>query len=273
MDPIQTAAQWISGAKGLVILSGAGMGVDSGLPDFRGDQGFWQAYPHYEKLGIRFQDAANPNHFEQDPLFGWGFYAHRLNLYRKTEPYRGFFQLQSWAKKFNYDAFAVTSNVDGQFQKAGFSKNQVLEVHGSIHRLQCTQPCSTELWDNEHHIKVSELDMRAEKAPECVRCGLVARPNILMFGDPSWVEDHTRSQEERFSQFVESRGAQNLLAIEIGAGMAVPTIRLMTERLARQGVRSIRINPIDAAIKHPNLSIQLTGKQALEQINRLLLEA
>ena len=56
------AAATIAAADALIITTGAGMGVDSGLPDFRGDQGFWKAYPMYERLGLSFIDAANPRH-------------------------------------------------------------------------------------------------------------------------------------------------------------------------------------------------------------------
>ena len=79
------AADAVKSAQAMVVTAGAGMGVDSGLPDFRGDQGFWNAYPMYERLGINFVGAANPANFEGDPAFGWGFYGHRTNLYRETE--------------------------------------------------------------------------------------------------------------------------------------------------------------------------------------------
>ena len=74
------AAIAIRNARALVITAGAGMGVDSGLPDFRGDEGFWNAYPPYRRLGLAFVDAANPRHFEDDPAFGWGFYGHRRSF-------------------------------------------------------------------------------------------------------------------------------------------------------------------------------------------------
>ncbi len=69
------AAEAIRNAGALVITAGAGMGVDSGLPDFRGDKGFWQAYPMYERLGISFVGAANPEHFERDPPLAGVFTA------------------------------------------------------------------------------------------------------------------------------------------------------------------------------------------------------
>ena len=72
----------ISSCSGLLIGAGAGMGVDSGLPDFRGKEGFWRAYPPLKKLGIRFEEMANPRWFTENPALAWGFYGHRYNLYQ-----------------------------------------------------------------------------------------------------------------------------------------------------------------------------------------------
>jgi hypothetical protein len=85
------AAEAIEGADALLITAGAGMGVDSGLPDFRGTQGFWRAYPAIAKLGVSFEEMANPQWFNHDPALAWAFYGHRLNfgdwswLGRRTE--------------------------------------------------------------------------------------------------------------------------------------------------------------------------------------------
>src|ERR1700744_4508975 len=87
---IARAAGWIRNADALLITAGAGMGVDSGLPDFRGNEGLWRAYPAIARLGLRFEQLANPSWFNRDPHLAWGFYGHRLNLYRATIPHDGF---------------------------------------------------------------------------------------------------------------------------------------------------------------------------------------
>ncbi len=143
---IGRAARRITEANALLITAGAGMGVDSGLPDFRGDKGFWKAYPPFERLGVSFVDMANPNWFVRDPELAWGFYGHRFHLYRETTPHRGFDVLKRWAERLDYGAFVFTSNVDGHFQQAGFPRDHVLECHGSISHLQCTEPCSNDIW-------------------------------------------------------------------------------------------------------------------------------
>ncbi|OHB33696.1 MAG: NAD-dependent deacetylase [Desulfuromonadaceae bacterium GWC2_58_13] len=265
------AAEAIRSAQALVITAGAGMGVDSGLPDFRGDQGFWNAYPMYERLGLTFIDAANPAHFNRDPAFGWGFYGHRANLYRSTVPHAGFQLLRRWADAFGLDTFVVTSNVDGQFQKAGFSEDQMLEVHGSIHHLQCLKSCTSAIWNNREEIPVDFDTMRAGHIPLCPRCGGAARPNILMFGDYSWIGSRTRGQEMRFDLFLEQHRNQRMAVIEIGAGTAIPTIRYMSEQLgSRQRATVVRINPREPHIAPPHISIAAGALEGLNDIGRAL---
>src|SRR5215217_762286 len=83
---IARAGALLGGADALLIGAGAGIGVDSGLPDFRGDQGFWRAYPPLARLGIRFVEIANPRSFARHPELAFGFYGHRLALYRPSFP-------------------------------------------------------------------------------------------------------------------------------------------------------------------------------------------
>ena len=85
---LHQAAALISEADGLLITAGAGMGIDSGLPDFRGDDGFWKAYPALGRRRIKFHDIATPSAFLEMPAQAWGFYGHRLDLYRRTIPHR-----------------------------------------------------------------------------------------------------------------------------------------------------------------------------------------
>jgi NAD-dependent SIR2 family protein deacetylase len=121
-EKLEKATQWLRDADGLLITAGAGLGVDSGLPDFCGAEGFWRAYPALQHHGLSFEDMANPASFSNDPTLAWEFYGHRLALYRKTEPHPGFDILRKWGDRMQYGAFAFTSNVDGQFQKTGFLK-------------------------------------------------------------------------------------------------------------------------------------------------------
>ena len=270
-DRFKKAAEAIQNARAMVVTAGAGMGVDSGLPDFRGDQGFWNAYPMYEQLGISFIGAANPANFEGDPAFGWGFYGHRTNLYRGTEPHRGFQMLQDWAAEYGQDSFVVTSNVDGQFQKAGYREDQILEVHGSIHHLQCLTPCCNEIWNNDETIPVDFDSMRAEHVPACRFCRSAARPNILMFGDYSWLPHRTHGQEMRLDSFLNQHRNDPLVVVEMGAGTMIPTIRHMSESIGHQrDATVIRINPREAHISGGHISLPCGALEGLEEIEERL---
>lgn len=265
---ISQAATWVREADALIITAGAGMGVDSGLPDFRGDQGFWTAYPRYRELGVNFVEMANPEHFAADPEFGWGFYGHRLELYRSTEPHAGFGILQRWARELNLPTFVVTSNVDGQFQHAGVPEDSIYEVHGSIHHLQCTAPCSDAIWPCTENVPVDAESMRAQHLPRCPQCGGIARPNILMFGDWNWVAARSEQQEQRLQQFLLDHHAGRMLVIEMGAGEAVPTIRHLGESMAaRFNARMLRINPREYSVQRPHLPVPLGACEALRAMD------
>jgi NAD-dependent SIR2 family protein deacetylase len=93
-DALDRAALAISAADALLIGAGAGMGVDSGLPDFRGKKGFWRAYPPYQRLGLDFVSLANPRWFAEDATLASGFYGHQMGLYRQTTPHEGYGQVE-----------------------------------------------------------------------------------------------------------------------------------------------------------------------------------
>jgi len=249
----ERAVEAIRNANSILITAGAGLGVDSGLPDFRGDRGFWNVYPPYERRGFSFADLANPAWFRNDLPFAWGFYGHRLHRYRETVPHDGFQLLLRWANRCEDGFFAVTSNVDGQFQKAGFPEDRIVEIHGSIHHLQCVDGCGIGILDGEEYsVEVNEATMRAAvPVPTCPRCGGPLRPNILMFDDREWDSSRTDRQSARYQRWLrhlhERRGDRvNLVVVECGAGTALPAIRAESERRAREfGGALIRINRYD----------------------------
>jgi NAD-dependent SIR2 family protein deacetylase len=252
---VALAVEWLLEADGLLITAGAGMGVDSGLPDFRGADGFWRAYPALRHHGFSFEDMANPAGFANTPTLTWGFYGHRLALYRDTQPHGGFDILRKWSARMEHGTFVFTSNVDGQFQKAGFPPGRVVECHGTIHNLQCIQPCTNEAWPADSFNPVvnnTTCELESE-IPRCPMCGRIARPNILMFGDWGWVEKY--AERQRMSLDAWLGGVERLVVVELGAGRALPTVRRFSER---HGPRVIRINPREHAIS-PKIGAGFAG--------------
>lgn len=265
------AASALSRCDALLITAGAGMGVDSGLPDFRGNEGFWREYPVLSQLGLDFPSMANPRWFDTEPRLAWAFYGHRLDLYRTTRPHEGFLILLELSRRFRNGCFVYTSNVDGHFQRVGFDPARVVECHGSIHHLQCRKPCQMDIWDHPlTDLQINLEEFRANGVlPRCPTCGGMARPNVLMFGDNSWISNRTHLQERQLNAWLEDllELRRRLAVIEIGAGTSIPTVRKHSEYLADQvnGVL-VRINIREPEVPIGHFGIRAGGLEALRAL-------
>lgn len=261
---VAQAVEWLRQADGLVIAAGAGMGVDSGLPDFRGSEGLWRAYPALGRAGLEFTRIASPDAFRARPRLAWGFYGHRLGLYRDTMPHAGYAILREWAGRMARGAFVFTSNVDGQFQKAGFAPERVAECHGTLHGLQCMDACRMRWWPAdgwEPDVDASACELLSP-LPVCPDCGGLARPNVLMFNDPDWVPHRTDAQLRRLDSWVGR--AERPVVVELGAGTAVPSVRWFTRSL---NAPVIRINLRESGMGN-GYGVGLPGR-ALAVLNTL----
>jgi NAD-dependent SIR2 family protein deacetylase len=263
-EELARAVDWLNQADGLLITAGAGMGIDSGLPDFRGPGGFWSVYPALGRARIAFESIANPAAFARDPQLVWGFYGHRLALYRHTEPHAGFALLREIAARLAHGARVFTSNVDGQFQKAGFAAGEVCEVHGSIHHLQCSGNCRQAIWpaDDFHPVVDAEACRLRNEPPSCPHCGALARPNILMFGDWQWNERRSLLQQQGLERWLAE--VERLVCIEIGAGSNIPTVRQFSEQC---GGRLIRINPGEPQVPAGGTGLALGGLAGISALH------
>ncbi|WOE71065.1 Sir2 family NAD-dependent protein deacetylase [Hydrogenimonas thermophila] len=272
LEKIKRAREIIKESDAVLITAGAGMGVDSGLPDFRGNEGFWRAYPPIKKLGLSFSEMASPHWFKTDPKLAWAFYGHRLHLYRDTTPHDGFKMLLDLVNDKNENYFIYTSNVDGQFQKAGFSEEKIVEVHGSIHFLQCSKDCQDRIWSaDDLEIRVDMDRFEALDIPTCPNCESVVRPNILMFGDWYWNSRRTDVQNSLYRKWLKGtkKSLQKIAIIEIGAGTAIPTIRNLGNSLSSTYKQAylIRINPRESEVENENsIGLELGGLEGLKAI-------
>eukprot|EP00826_Nyctotherus_ovalis_P060813 TRINITY_DN857_c0_g1_i8.p1 TRINITY_DN857_c0_g1~~TRINITY_DN857_c0_g1_i8.p1 ORF type:complete len:190 (+),score=6.06 TRINITY_DN857_c0_g1_i8:479-1048(+) len=128
-------------------------------------------------------------------------------------------------------------------QQLGCDPNKICEVHGNMHSVQCdicgtTSPFNYTLQFDHNNFKVHDL-------PKCLVCKSIVRPNVFLFQDQGWDTGKYREQDERLTRFVEER--EELLVVEVGAGIMVPTVRYFSEsiilsRFVKRGVL-IRINP------------------------------
>jgi len=249
------------------------MGVDSGLPDFRGRQGFWKAYPPMQNKDIPYTQMETASWFSAKPALAWGFWGHNLKLYREAIPHYGYEVLKKLGEsKLDRDGYFVfTSNVDGAFLKAGFDEHRLLERHGSVHYLQCVRPCSQEIWSTDGTVVEfsAETFEASEPLPTCKNCHGIARPNALLFDDFSYNANRRNDQVDNYvGWFNTLKPDSRLVIIEVGAGTAVPTVRKEGEKtvVAVKNGHLIRINPQDTDAPEGSIVLPLGGKDALTRI-------
>jgi NAD-dependent SIR2 family protein deacetylase len=190
--------------------------------------------------------------------------------------------MRRWAAGKRFGAFVYTSNVDGQFQRAGFDADRVVEVHGSLDWLQCLRGCGVGLFAAGQAIpagvEVEETTMRARPPlPACPACGGLARPNVLMFGDGGWDESRTDAQQDRLQVWLSVLGARDgepgaarLVVVECGAGTAIPTVRNFSEWLAARGATLVRLNLREAGVPAGQIGLAVGALEGLRAIDRLL---
>jgi NAD-dependent SIR2 family protein deacetylase len=269
---LEHAADLISQADALIVAAGAGMGVDSGLPDFRGTEGFWKAYPVLGREQVDFHRIACPEAFQSQPQRAWGFYGHRLNLYRATQPHSGFGILKRWGDAMPRKYAVFTSNVDGQFQRAGFDQAVITECHGSIHYLQCLASCCHSIWSADAFLPEvdEEQCLLLNDLPICPYCGGMARPNVMMFNDWGWQEQRESEQAARRERWLAS--VERPVVIELGAGTAIPSVRRFGQRIIHEfGGRLVRINPRECSVSLSlDVGLASGASHALVEIDRVM---
>lgn len=276
MTSLHRAAELIANADALVIGAGAGMGVDSGLPDFRGASGLWTSQRIVGNSHLDIMELASPKTFEADAALVWGFYGERLEAYRHTQPHAGFEILKRWSQSTKYGAWIFTSNVDGQFQKAGFDPAYVEECHGSIHYLQCIKPCKEAIWSAEelHPIVDKSTMFMTNPLPRCPYCGGLARPNVLMFNDDRFVYNRTTEQRNCRLDWLSKMtdcGAR-IVTMELGAGTTVVSVRHFSFLMDRDhNAPLIRINIDDALVEQGgDVGLAMSAADALLRIDEVL---
>lgn len=171
------------------------------------------------------------------------------------------------------DGYSVfTSNVDGQFQKAGYDKRLIHECHGSIHHAQCIQPCNDEIWsldDFQPEVDVDACQL-TNAYPQCKYCDAIVRPNIYMFDDMSWLDSNKNMQSARQEKWLQT--ASRPVVVEIGAGSAIPTVRQFSEWIVHNYRGTlIRINPDEFEVptsiaETKSVGISMSALEALQAI-------
>ena len=208
---IERLAELVERLRPCVVLTGAGISTESGIPDFRSAGGIWE---QYDPTQVAHIDA-----FRRDPARVWEFYALRLRALAEAEPNDGH-RAVAELEELGWIRAVVTQNVDGLHQRAG--SRDVVEVHGSLREAECIH-CGVRV---PMEVAVASLPL-----PPCPECGEVLKPGVVMFGELLPAAAIERAQE---------LAAEAGLLLVVGSSLEVhPVAALPAETLGADGVLAI----------------------------------
>lgn len=155
-------AERLASTKFLLIITGAGISAESGIPTFRGNEGLWKNY--------RAEELATPQAFARDPETVWKWYDWRRGIIGKAEPNAGHLAIKELEDLFD-NFLLITQNVDGLHGRTGI--RNMVEIHGNLWRVRCTREGTTSML----------MDVPLKSVPPKCECGALLRPDVVWFGE------------------------------------------------------------------------------------------
>ena len=226
------AAERLRDAGRVLVLTGAGISAESGVPTFRGPGGLWRDF--------RPEDLATPEAFARDPRLVWEWYAWRRETLAPLRPNAGHEALVALEAR-TPEFLLATQNVDGLHAAAG--SRRVVELHGTIWRLACTQ-CSR-VREDDRRVPLPEIPPRCE-------CGALLRPGVVWFGESL--------PEAAMTQAFDAAGQAEVVLVVGTSSLVYPAAAL--PRIARaKGAFVIEVNPEETPLT-PVASLSLRGTAA-----------
>lgn len=220
-DALAAARAMLAAANRVMVLTGAGISTDSGIPDFRGPQGLWTKNPKAEKM-------ATLQHYMADPEVRVASWQAKLeSAFDVREPNAGHRALVELERQGRLDTL-ITQNVDGLHHRAGNSPERIVEIHGTVREVVCMQ-C-----DDRGPMESALERVRAgESDPACLKCGGILKSATISFGQGLVTRDLQRSE----------RAAQRCdLALAVGSTLSVYPIANVVPIAKHAGARVIILN-------------------------------
>lgn len=175
--------------KYITVLTGAGISAESGIPTFRGPEGYWTVgSKEYQP-----QEMATYWMFKRRPYEVWKWYLYRIKVCSEARPNPGHIAVAKMEEILKDRFRLITQNVDGLHLRAGNSLDRTYQIHGNIFFIRCSEECSKNIYPLPKGIKGKdkgeELSEEEKRLLRCPRCGAIARPHVLWF-DEYYNEEH-----------------------------------------------------------------------------------
>jgi NAD-dependent SIR2 family protein deacetylase len=280
VNNVKEAKQILENCDALLVVAGAGMSVDSGIFTYRGTNGIWNKTITIGNNNYGYDEISSLTMWKTNPKIAWGFKANFYNIMSHSSPHEGYYNLLKFvSNKLQNNYFICTSNIDNYFEKAGFDKDKIYEVHGTMKLLQCMdKSCSvrngTIEMTKDYLPNFDEKTFIASKLPKCPNCKNILRPNVSMFGDYDFYGQpyaYARKKMENWIQQV-GKNKQNLVVLEIGCGINPHSLRMNNGVMISKEwklpkiinvIKSIRLNPDDVQEEENTIHVSLGAKKGL----------
>ena len=231
-----TLASFAAASDRLTVLTGAGISAESGIPTFRGPEGYWTVgSKEYQP-----QEMGTYAMFSRAPDEVWGWYLYRRGVCRQAAPNAGHYALVELEKRFGDRFTLITQNVDGLHLRAGNSLARTYQIHGNIDFMRCAGECSTDVYPIPAGIPAKargEGLTEVERALlRCPRCGERTRPHVLWF-DETYDEGYYR-----FHSSLAVAGRTGLLIV-VGTSGGTNLPHQVVSRVYERGGLIIDVNP------------------------------
>ena len=280
---IKEATKILQECDAVLVIAGAGMSVDSGIFTYRGNDGIWNKSISIGNDTYRYDEISSLEMWKKYPELAWGFKAGFYDLMISKNPHKGYYKLLNFLKKSkNNNYYICTSNIDNYFEKAGYDKDKIYEVHGTMKLLQCMdKKCAIRNgiieMTEEYMPKYNNENFIASHLPSCPNCKNILRPNVSMFGDYDFYEkpyEYAKKKMEKWIQNIEKNN-HKLIILEIGCGINPHSIR-MNNGIMMSGewklpkiknlIKTIRLNPDDEQNDKDTIHIKLGAQNGLNRI-------
>ena len=214
---IKDAVRWLAGVRRLVVLTGAGVSKESGIPTFREAQdGLWAQYDPME--------MASQEGFLRNPSLVWSWYEHRFGMVLSAQPNPGHRAIADLEELFP-SVTVVTQNIDGLHAAAG--STHVVELHGNIRRFKCLSGRHT-------GFALADFAGQNAKPPLCPKCGDIIRPDVVWFGE--YLSEHVLREAYESSLQCEAM-------LVVGTSGVVQPAASLPRLVSRSGSMVIDVNP------------------------------
>ncbi|PID73217.1 MAG: RNA polymerase subunit sigma [Desulfobacterales bacterium] len=251
-----------SGGGRITILTGAGISAESGIPTFRGPEGYWS-------VGSREyhpQEMATWAMFQRQPLEVWKWYLYRYSVCRAAEPNPGHMAVVEMEKRFGDRFTLITQNVDGLHLRAGNSPERTWQIHGNVSFMRCSAECTDKLYDLPESFagrpRIADITAPEQALLTCPACGSMTRPHVL------WFDETYDEPRYRFESSIQAASETDLLLVVGTSGAtALPShiVDIATRRKEALVVDiNIEANPFGrAAERSGGHFLQAPGGEAL----------